>query len=61
MNVGCHRAMDCRIKDVSVMAINEPERVSKILGNIQEEGNLEHLTKLMGNFIERECKKGKIV
>lgn len=46
--------------DLSVMAINEPKRVAKILGSIQEEGNLEHLSSLMGNLIERECKKGKI-
>jgi len=46
--------------DLSVMAINEPERIAKILGSIQEESNLEHLTKLMGKLIERECKKGRI-
>lgn len=46
--------------DLSVLAINEPQRVAKILGSIQEEGNLEHLTKLMGSLIERECQKGNI-
>ena len=45
---------------MSVLAINEPQRVAKILGSIQEEGNLEHLTKLMGSLIERECQKGNI-
>lgn len=31
--------------DLSVLAINEPERVRKILSGIPEEGNMEHLTK----------------
>ncbi len=40
--------------DLSVLAINEPERVRKILGGIQEEGNMEHLTKCTVQLISQK-------
>lgn len=44
--------------DLSVLAINEPERVSKILNNIQTEGNMEHLTKCTVELISRQIAAG---
>lgn len=46
--------------DLSVLAINEPQRVAKILGSIHEESNLEHLTKLLESWIEQEFQKSNI-
>ncbi|MBP5179902.1 MAG: TetR/AcrR family transcriptional regulator [Clostridiales bacterium] len=46
--------------DLSVLAINEPERTKKILGGIKSEGNLEHLTNLTGQILCKADKEGKI-
>ena len=46
--------------DLSVMAINEPERTKKILGGIKSEGNLEHLTNLTGQMLSKAYAEGKI-
>lgn len=46
--------------DLSVMAINEPERTKKILGGIKSEGNLEHLTNLTGQMLGKAFEEGKI-
>ena len=45
--------------DLSVLAINEPERTAKILGNIKSEGNLEHLTNLTGQMLGKAAAEGK--
>lgn len=46
--------------DLSVMAINEPERTTKILGGIKGEGNLEHLISKTGELLEKAAKKGDL-
>lgn len=46
--------------DLSVMAINEPERIKKILGGIKSEGNLEHLTNLTGKMLYKAQSEGSI-
>ena len=46
--------------DLSVLAINEPERVARILGTIKEEGNLEHLTKKMGELLKKAITSGEL-
>ena len=46
--------------DLSVMAVNEPERTANILGGIKSEGNLEHLTNLTGQMLGKACTEGKI-
>lgn len=46
--------------DLSVLAINEPERTKKILGGIKSEGNLEHLTNLTGQMLGKAYEEGKI-
>lgn len=45
--------------DLSVMAINEPERVRKILDGIKEEGNMEHLTRKTKELLEQQIAAGK--
>lgn len=44
--------------DLSVLAINEPERVRKILDGIIEEGNMEHLTKCTVKLISKKIEEG---
>lgn len=44
--------------DLSVLAINEPERVRKILDGINEEGNMEHLTKCTVELMSRKIEEG---
>ncbi len=46
--------------DLSVLAINEPERTKKILGGIKSEGNLEHLTNLTGQMLGKAYEEGKL-
>jgi len=46
--------------DLSVLAINEPERTAKILGSIKSEGNLEHLTNLTGQMLGKAAAEGKL-
>ena len=46
--------------DLSVLAINEPERTGKILGGIKSEGNLEHLTNLTGQMLGKAYEEGKL-
>lgn len=46
--------------DLSVLAINEPERTAKILGGISSEGNLEHLTNLTGQMLGKAAAEGKL-
>ena len=43
--------------DLSVLAINEPERTGKILGGIKSEGNLEHLTNHTGQMLGKAYEK----
>lgn len=44
--------------DLSVLAINEPDRVQKILGGIEQEGNMEHLTKSTVKLISEKIDNG---
>lgn len=46
--------------DLSVMAINEPERTAKILGGIRGEGNLEHMISKTGELLTKAAKKGEL-
>lgn len=46
--------------DLSVLAINEPERVKKILDGIKTEGNMEHLTKCTVELFTKGIKEGSI-
>lgn len=44
--------------DLSVLAINEPKRVQKILNGINEEGNMEHLTKCTVQLLSQKIAEG---
>lgn len=44
--------------DLSVLSINEPERVEKILGSVKTEGNMEHLTKATVELMSMKIQSG---
>lgn len=46
--------------DLTVLAINEPDRVDKILGGIKTESNMAHLMKMTRDSFVRAQKEGKI-
>lgn len=46
--------------DLTVLAINEPERVKKILRNIDSESNMEHLTKCTFELIMKRINEGDL-
>lgn len=46
--------------DLTVLAINEPDRVDKILGGIKSESNMAHLMKMTRDSFVRAQKEGKI-
>ena len=46
--------------DLSVMAINYPERTAKIMGELKEEGNLEHLVNRSAELVGKAQSEGMI-
>lgn len=46
--------------EINVLAMNEPERVDKILGNITDVGNKEYLTMRMTEHMTKQMEAGKI-
>ena len=47
--------------DLSVLSINEPERVRKILDGIHQEGNMEHLTRCTVQLISQKIAEGNYI
>ena len=47
--------------DLTVMAINDPERVAKIIGGLGGRGNMEYLATALGPRLEKACRDDKLV
>ena len=46
--------------DLTVLAINEPERAAKIIKGIKEKGNMEHLATVIFPYLFKSCEMNKL-
>ena len=46
--------------DLTVLAINEPERAAKIMGSLQGKGNIEHIVNISKPLLMEACRKNSL-